>query len=298
MRFAPAVLVTLLLGLCLAITSEAAGDLSRDVERLEQLRETVNVDADRIEYAEGVRKILASGNVRVILGTRSLFADEVSVDLDDQVLIASGGVILMEGMNRLEGDRIEYNYRTNLGVITNGRATLDSGVSFSGVEIRREGERQYSVRDARFSSCRAVPARAGDPGCGVSVRRGDRVPKRNDHHAPHLASGSRASPPCTPPSSRCPSVSAGRDSSFRVSVTAATTASGSGSRSSGPLIAPRMPPLPRSIAPSAASSWTESIATSWTSAPGGSFGGTTITISCPGARPRIAGTRPGSTTRS
>jgi lipopolysaccharide assembly outer membrane protein LptD (OstA) len=95
MRFAPAVLVTLLLGLCLAITSEAAGDLSRDVERLEQLRETVNVDADRIEYAEGVRKILASGNVRVILGTRSLFADEVSVDLDDQVLIASGGVTLM-----------------------------------------------------------------------------------------------------------------------------------------------------------------------------------------------------------
>ena len=94
----------------------------------------------------------------------------------------------MEGMNRLEGDRIEYNYRTNLGVITNGRATLDSGVSFSGVEIRREGERQYSVRDGRFTAA-ALPARAGDPGLGVSVRRGDRVPGRMDHLARHLALG-------------------------------------------------------------------------------------------------------------
>ena len=152
MRFVPAVVVALLLGLGLAIACEAAVDLSRDVERL---RESVDVDADRIEYAEGERKVVATGKVRIGLGPRSLFADEVTVDLDDQVLVATGGVILMEGMNRLEGDRIEYNYRTNLGVITNGRGFLDSGVSFSGVEIRREGERQYSVRDGRFSGCRA-----------------------------------------------------------------------------------------------------------------------------------------------
>ena len=125
------------------------------MERLERLRESVDVDADRIDYAEGERKVVATGKVRIGLGPRSLFADEVSVDLDDQVLVATGNVILMEGMNRLEGERIEYNYRTNLGVITNGRGILDSGVSFSGVEIRREGERQYSVRDGRFTGCRA-----------------------------------------------------------------------------------------------------------------------------------------------
>lgn len=152
MRFVPAVVVALLLGLGLAIACEAAGDLSRDVERL---RESVDVDADRIDYAEGERKVVATGKVRIGLGARSLFADEVTVDLDAQTLVATGGVILMEGMNRLEGDRIEYNYRTNLGVITNGRGFLDTGVSFSGVEIRREGERQYSVRDGRFSGCRA-----------------------------------------------------------------------------------------------------------------------------------------------
>jgi LPS-assembly protein len=163
MRFVPAVVVAFLLGLALAVACDAAGDLSRDVDRLERLRESVDVDADRIEYAEGERKIVATGKVRIGLGARSLFADEVSVDLDDQILVATGSVILMEGMTRLEGDRIEYNYRTNLGVITNGHGLLDSGVSFSGVEIRREGERQFSVRDGRFSGCRACQPESETP---------------------------------------------------------------------------------------------------------------------------------------
>ena len=105
----------------------------------------------------------------------------------------------MEGMNRLEGDRIEYNYRTNLGVITNGRATVESGVSFSGVEIRREGERQYSVRDARFTSCRACQPEPDDPGLGVPGERGDHLPGRVDQPPATHPSGSRAFPPLYSP---------------------------------------------------------------------------------------------------
>jgi len=107
MRSLPAVLIALLLGFCLAMACEAAGDLSRDLERLERLREAVDVQADRIEYDEAEHKIVARGAVRVALGNRSLFADEVSVDLDDETLVASGHVVLMEERNRLEGDRIE-----------------------------------------------------------------------------------------------------------------------------------------------------------------------------------------------
>src|SRR5512134_2478164 len=132
----PAVILLLFLfGLSLSMACDAVGALSRDLERLDRLRDNIDVQADRIEYSESERRVVASGAVRVVLGARTLFADEVSVDLDGQVLVASGNVILMEGLNRLEGDRIEYNYRTNLGVITNGRGTLDTGVSFSGVEV-------------------------------------------------------------------------------------------------------------------------------------------------------------------
>jgi LPS-assembly protein len=155
MRIQIAALTTVLIALPLASLSHAATDLTQDLDRLRRLREAVDVQADSIEYAQGERKVLARGNVRIALEGRSLFADEVALDLDDQVFVASGNVILMEGLNRLEGDRMEYNYRTNLGVVSGGKGFLAPGVSFSGVEIRREGERQYRLLEGRFTACRA-----------------------------------------------------------------------------------------------------------------------------------------------
>ncbi len=163
MRSLPTVFIALLLSFCLAMACEAAADLSRDLERLERLREAVDVQADRMEYDQAEHRIVARGAVRVALGDRSLFADEVTVDLDDESLIASGNVVLTEGLNRLEGDRIEYNYRSNVGFITNGRGTVEPGVSFSGVEIRREGERQYSLKDGRFTSCSVCQPESATP---------------------------------------------------------------------------------------------------------------------------------------
>jgi LPS-assembly protein len=155
MRLRLAATATFLCCLLLTPLGHAADDLRQDLDRLQRLRDAVEVDADRVEYSEAERKVAAKGNVHIVLEGRSLFADEVSVDLDDQTLVATGHVILMEGLNRLEGDRIEYNYRTNLGVVTNGQALLSPGVSFSGMEIRREGERTYRLRDGRFTTCRA-----------------------------------------------------------------------------------------------------------------------------------------------
>lgn len=149
-----AVIATCFLVLLFPIVIGAQDSLLQDLDRLQRLRDAVQVDADSMEYSEAERKVIARGNVRVVMENRSLFADDVAVDLDDQVVVATGHVVLMEGLNRLEGDRMEYNYRTNLGVITNGRAFLGPGVSFSGVEIRREGERQYRVIGGRFTSCR------------------------------------------------------------------------------------------------------------------------------------------------
>ena len=163
MRVVPAILLALLVGLSSAIACEAAADLTRDLQQLDRLREAVDIDADRIEYDEAQRKVVASGNVRIVMGPRFLFADEVSADLDDQILVATGHVILMEGFNRLEGDRIEYNYRTNLGVVSNGRGTVEPGITFSGVEIRREGERQYSLKDGRFTACTACQPESATP---------------------------------------------------------------------------------------------------------------------------------------
>jgi LPS-assembly protein len=154
MRFHPAAAAALLLALLLPTSGHAADGVGKGLERLQRLRDQVELNADHLEYDEAERKLVGRGNVHLALENRSLFADEVAVDLDEQELVATGHVILMEGLNRLEGDRIEYNYRTNLGVVTAGRGFLVPGVSFSGAEIRREGERQYHLKQGRFTTCR------------------------------------------------------------------------------------------------------------------------------------------------
>ena len=154
MRARPAAIVACLLLLLIPVVSRAQDRAFQDLDRLQRLRDAVKVDADSLEYSEAEAKVIARGNVHIVMEDRSLFADEVTVDLDDQAMVATGNVILMEGLNRLQGDRLEYNYRTNVGVITHASAFLEPGVSISGVEIRREGERQYRILDSHFTTCR------------------------------------------------------------------------------------------------------------------------------------------------
>jgi lipopolysaccharide assembly outer membrane protein LptD (OstA) len=163
MRLHLAVITALPLLLCLATPGFAAGNLRRDLDQLQRLREAMDVDADHLQYNEAEKKLVAQGHVHIVLQNRSLFADEVSVDLDDQVFVATGHVIFMEGLNRLEGERIEYNYRTNLGVVTQGSGFLAPGLSFSGREIRREGERQFHILDGEFTTCRVCEPAPAPP---------------------------------------------------------------------------------------------------------------------------------------
>jgi LPS-assembly protein len=163
MRLRLATLITFLSGVLLAGPCSADDRLRQEIERFERLRDAVEVNADTVEYSAAERKIVARGRVRVALEGRSLIADEVSVDVDDQTLVAAGNVVLTEGLDRLEGDRIEYNYRTDVGVVTGGRASLGSGVSFSGVEIRREGERTFRLKQGRFTACRLCQPESGAP---------------------------------------------------------------------------------------------------------------------------------------
>ncbi|MFB3818969.1 MAG: LPS-assembly protein LptD [Candidatus Methylomirabilales bacterium] len=153
MRLLLACLAALLL-VCLGVPAAAQRDLTADLDRLQRLTESVEVDADELEYVAAEGKLIARGNVRVIVEGRALAADEVVLDVDDETLVATGHVVLVDGESRLEGDRLEYGYRTNRGRLTNGQGFFAPGLSLSGREIRREGERQFAVVDGAFTACR------------------------------------------------------------------------------------------------------------------------------------------------
>jgi LPS-assembly protein len=154
MRSALAAIILVALSMSLPAAGAAQDSLLPHLRQLERLRDLVNVDADSIEYLAGRRALVARGNVRVEVADALVTAEEVTVDLDEQSITAAGNVTLIRGFDHLEGERVEYNYRTDQGVIYKGRGFLAPTVSFSGAEIRREGPRQYRVQDGRITTCR------------------------------------------------------------------------------------------------------------------------------------------------
>lgn len=113
------------------------------------------VEADFVEYREKERLILARGNVSVRFEGRALLADEAEVNLEAEEVKARGNVILMEGPNRLEGERLEYNYRSGLGVLYRGMGFAAPSTGFAGVEIHKEGEGVFRLVKGSFTGCKA-----------------------------------------------------------------------------------------------------------------------------------------------
>jgi LPS-assembly protein len=92
---------------------------------------------------------------------RILNADEVELDQLHEVVRAKGRVQLIDGASRLDGDRLEYHYRTNTGVMYQAKGTMPPATVFQGVEIHKEGDRRYRLIDGRFTACRICQPEPG-----------------------------------------------------------------------------------------------------------------------------------------
>jgi LPS-assembly protein len=161
---------TLLAGLLLLLalaagrgSALAADTFGLGLERLKSAQTATHVEAGQLEYQAERKVVIGRGDVMVRFGDRILYADELRVELQKQEFVATGHVLLVEGPNRLEGDRLEFNYGTNLGVIHNARGFLYPSTSFRGLEVRRVSEREYRVLQGAFTSCRVCQPEPAAP---------------------------------------------------------------------------------------------------------------------------------------
>lgn len=113
----------------------------------------VQVEADYLEYKEKEGFILGKGHVTVRSEGRTLMADEAEVDLEAEEVKARGNVVLIEGPNRLEGERLEYNYRSGLGVLYQGKGFVAPAVEFKGIEVRKVGDKVFRLIKGSFTTC-------------------------------------------------------------------------------------------------------------------------------------------------
>jgi len=97
--------------------TEAAPDLSSDLRHLE-------LQADRLEYSEGRRVVTAKGNVSMTFQGTVLLAENLEVDIPEELAVATGNVTLTRGEQLLQGDRFEYNFVAKTGTIDQARGEV------------------------------------------------------------------------------------------------------------------------------------------------------------------------------
>ncbi|HQR45449.1 MAG TPA: LPS assembly protein LptD [Thermoanaerobaculia bacterium] len=82
-----------------------------------------------------------------------LSARKVRANLEKKTVIAEGDVLLVQGLSRLRGDRLDFDLVEKVGVVTNGKVDLEGGVHLRGALLSKVGPRSYTLTDGRLTAC-------------------------------------------------------------------------------------------------------------------------------------------------
>lgn len=95
----------------------------------------IELTSDRQEYDEQQKVITAVGNVVLRFREALLNADRVQVNLPNRIILAEGNVALTRGQQVLRGQRFEYYFVQDSGVILNASGELYTPTSGTDLDI-------------------------------------------------------------------------------------------------------------------------------------------------------------------
>jgi LPS-assembly protein len=121
----------------------------------------------------GENRIRFIRDVELKLGDAVLYADLVEIFVDQDRMVATGNVTLVQTTNRISAERAEFNYKTKLGTFWGavGFATIkpeaprpgaivappvsgqDTDVYFQGEIVEKIGGRKYKITKGGFTTC-------------------------------------------------------------------------------------------------------------------------------------------------
>lgn len=145
--------LSLLLTLCYASLSD--GKLP-DV-KVEKGEGPVDIEANELSYERDKQIYEAHGRVEVKRGDLFLKADHAQLNMVTKDLVAWGNIVLREGEDVLECERLEINLDTRLGKIYQARLFLkEQNFHITSKEAEKLGENRYRIREGSFTTCDAV----------------------------------------------------------------------------------------------------------------------------------------------
>ena len=118
----------------------------------------VILQAETLEYIQQTKRVVATGNVRVIYGDRRLFADQLELHTETKTGTAWGHVRFVTPDDDLEASRIDFDLNTERGVLYDATGKAAKIYQLSGERIERVEARSLAVQRGRITTCTsAVP---------------------------------------------------------------------------------------------------------------------------------------------
>jgi LPS-assembly protein len=116
----------------------------------------VDIEADELIYEKETQLFEAHGQVEVRRGDFSLKADHARLNMATKELVAWGNILLREGEDVIECQRLEVNLETQLGKIHDAKLFMkDQNFHVTGREAEKLGENHYRIRDGSLTTCDA-----------------------------------------------------------------------------------------------------------------------------------------------
>ncbi|WNK01559.1 LPS assembly protein LptD [Thalassospiraceae bacterium LMO-JJ14] len=130
-------------------TATAASSVNQDLNVLR-----AELSADSMTYDRDLGLVVATGNVGITYGTRSLIADKVSYNQKTDVVIADGNVSMTDQTGKvLFGDKVEITGDLKDGIIYNIGLVLEDKSRVAGAGARRSNAEITEISRAVYSPC-------------------------------------------------------------------------------------------------------------------------------------------------
>ncbi len=142
--------------------------------------ESTTIDSETLDYDGETFTYTARGQVKVKRGVANVEAEEMKYNQQTSDLTAEGNVVYEDGDVKITAKRAELNLDSNTGVLYEAEVySKKDNYHIRGKKIEKVGEKEYTQKDATFTTCDApVPAWCFK-GSDVDAIVGDRVKAKN-----------------------------------------------------------------------------------------------------------------------
>jgi lipopolysaccharide assembly outer membrane protein LptD (OstA) len=118
--------------------------------------EPIVCNGDKIEYIDGNKRLIGSGNIVITYEEMKMTADKVEVDLPQKEAHATGNVVLTQGKNVFKAETITYNFLTKKGRLMNGNMQAPPWYGQCD-QIDKVADKEYILGNGYISTCDRIP---------------------------------------------------------------------------------------------------------------------------------------------